>query len=213
MAGTMSEADLVADLKASLLDAASVFTTAADADFKRQLRAAAKAFGRKRSRTLVGGLTLTAEEPDYDVPDNFLAFKSHLWGVSPVARCQPWEKNWPGPLPDVRFVESESARKLRLDPAPTGQQIGVLGAEFRYYYFAGHVIAESASGTTILDGERDLLLLRAQAEAMREMAMRNIMKPVAMRDGLGILSQARNGTPAALYKAMLEEFDAREVTA
>ncbi len=208
MAGTMSEADLVADLKASLQDSASVFTAAADADFKRHLKTAAKAFGKKRSRTLVSSLTLTADQPAYAAPEGFLAFKSHLWGISPVAKCQPWEKNWPGRLPDVRYAETEDGASLYLDPAPTAFQISALGAEFRYYYFAGHVIGSEASGTSILDGERDVLLLRAQAEAMREMAMRNIMKPVQMREG--IASQARNGTPAALYKAMLDEFNAYE---
>jgi len=210
MPGTLSEADLVVDLKASLQDAALVFTAASDADFKRHLATAARAFGKKRSRTLLGTLALVAAQADYAAPASFLAFKSHLWGVTPIAKCQPWETNWPGRLPDARYVETAEGSMLTLEPAPTSFQISVIGNEFRYYYFAGHVIGQAASGTTILPGERGVLILRAQAEAMREMAMRNIAKPVQMREGM--MSQARNGTAAALYEKLIDEFNAAEVT-
>ena len=39
---------------------------------------------------------------------------------------------------------------------------------------------------------------------MRELAMRNVVTPQAMRDGYS--STPRNGTPAALYEALLAEF-------
>ena len=54
---------------------------------------------------------------------------------------------------------------------------------------------------------RSLLLLRAQAEACRELALRNVSKPVTMRDAVG--SQPRNGTPSALYQMLLTEFETR----
>lgn len=207
MPGTMIEADLVADLKVSLRDAAGVFTTASDGDFKRMLGVAALAFGRIRPRTLVGSLTLVADQPEYPVPIDFLAFKSSLWGIAPLARAQPWEKAWPGRLPVARYLETAAdTPKLYLDPPPSAAQISVLGADYRYYYYAKHKIDVSdAAKTTILPGERGRLILRAQAEAMRELAMRNIMKPVQMRDGVS--SVTRNGTPAALYAALLEEFE------
>lgn len=208
MAGTMTESDLVADFKVSLHDAASVFNTASDGDFKRLLALAALAFGRLRPRTLVGALTLVADQPDYAVPADFLGFKSALWGIAPIARAQPWEKAWPGRLPAARYVETAAdANKLYLDPPPTAAQIAVLGAEYRYYYYAKHKIdAADAAKTTILAGERGRLILRAQAEAMRELAMRNIMKPVQVRDGVS--SVTRNGTPAYLYEALMKEFEA-----
>jgi hypothetical protein len=207
MAGTMIEADLVADLKASINAAATVFVAASDGDFKRHLAVAALAFGRMRPRTLVGTLTLVADQPAYAVPSDFLAFKSSLWGIAPTARVQPWEKSWPGRLPVVRYVETAAdTNKLYLDPPPTAAQISVLGAEYRYYYYARHAIhASDTAKTTILPGERGRLILRAQAEAMRELAMRNLMKPVQMRDGVS--SVTRNGTPAYLYEALMKEFE------
>lgn len=208
MPGTMNEADLVSDLKASLQDAASVFAAANDEDFKRHLRVAALAFCGKRPRTLVGTLTLVADQAQYAAPDGFQAFKSHLWGIAPVARAKPWEKAWPGRLPDVRLVETASTpavvRKLQLDPAPISAQISALGAEFRFYYYAAHAIDADAAKTSILPGDRGLLMLRAQAEAMREMAMRNIQKPVIVREGLS--SVTRNGTPGFLYEKFMQEF-------
>lgn len=206
MAGTMSESDLVADFKASLNDAANVFTAASDADFKRHLAAAALAFCSKRPRTLVGTLTLIAEQAQYDAPAGLHAPKSHLWGIAPRMKAQPWEKTWTGRLPDLRVVEgaTPAARKLQLDPPPTAHQIAVLGAEFRFYYFATHTIAADAANTSIAAGDRGLLILRAQAEAMRELAQRNVQRPVVVRDGFG--SQTRNGTPGHLYEKFLEEF-------
>lgn len=201
----MSQADLVADLKASLNDAQSAFTAAADADFVRHIATAALAFGSIRPRTLVASLSLVADQAEYAAPTAFLAFKSSLWGIAPRARAQPWETAWPGRLPDVRYVEqSDGTKKLYLDPPPTSAQISALGADFRYYYFAAHVVDASAANTTILAGERGLLLLRAQAESCRELAIRGSKKPVQLRDGLTGMS--RNSTPAALYQALLQEF-------
>lgn len=206
MPGTMNEADLVADHKAALQDAKNVFTAAGDEDFKRHLRTAALDLGRRRTRTLVGTLALVADQAGYaPLPADFVAFKSHLWGIAPRPAPAPWEKGYPGRLPTCRVAEEGGVRKLFLDPAPTAAQISVLGAEFRYYYAAGHAIAADAEQTTVLAGDRQVLLLRAQAEAMREMAMRNIMKPVQLRDGVS--SMPKNGLPSYLYEKLMEEFE------
>lgn len=203
MAGTMSQADLVADFKASLQDLAEVFSAANDADFKRHLNLAAMDLGRFRGRTLLGSLTLVADKYDYPAPANFLKFKSSLWGVN--ART-PWDKTWPGRLPDVHFLYTASgAGELHFMPAPTSAQITALKADYKYYYFAGHVIAEAAGDTTVRTVDRGLLILRAQAEALRELALRNIKKPVALRDGIS--NAPRNSTPTALYEAFLKEFE------
>lgn len=206
MAGSMSMADLVTDLKGSLQDAATVFTAANDADFNRHLNVAASAFNRARPRTLLGSVALVADRATYAVPSDLHGFKSSLWGVNPVKSARPWEKAYPGKLPDVAVVEESGARKLCLSPPPSGTQINVLGATFKFYYYARHSIhATDGAQTTIQAGDRNLLILRAQAEAMRELAMRNIKKPAALRDGTGMVT--KNGTPAALYEKLLEEFE------
>jgi hypothetical protein len=202
MAGTMSKADLVADLKASLQDAANIFTAEADADFERHLLAAALDMARKRPRTLLGTLTLVAEQFNYAAPADFHAFKSYLWGLN---RAKPWEANYPGRLPDVRSAVNGSTRELHFLPAPTGAQIAALGSDFKYYYYAAHSIGATAAETTIQAADRGLLLLRAQAEAMKEMAMRNIGKPVSMRDGLN--NGPRNGTPSYLFETLMNQFE------
>ena len=205
MPGTMSEADLVVDLKASLNDAKTVFA-ADDSDFKRQLKTAALDLGRKRPRTLVGSFTLVADQAGYaPLPALFLAYKSHLWGIAPRAAPKPWESHYTGRLPDARVAEEGVVRKLTLDRPPTAAQISVLGEEFRYYYSAGHEVAAAAENTTVLAGDRALLILRTQAEAMRELAMRNVMKPIMVREGLS--SQPRNGTPSFLHQALMDEFE------
>jgi len=204
MPGTMAKADLVEDLKASLQDSAKVFTAANDADFKRHLDAAALDMGVKRPRTLMGTLTLVADQYNYAAPADLLSYKSDLWGI-PARRIQPWENNYPGRLPDVHVALNGTTRELHLLPAPDANQISVLGSAFRFYYFAAHTLGPLAADTTILPGDRGLLLLRAQAEAMKEMAMRNIVKPVQMRDGLS--NGPRNGTPSFLFETLMKLFE------
>lgn len=204
MAGTLSRADLVADLKASLQDAAKIFTAASDADFIRHLDVAALEMGRVRPRTLLGSVTLVADQFSYSAPADLLSYKSDLWGI-PAKRIPAWDKSYPGRLPDIRVAVNGALRELHFLPAPTAAQITVLGAAFKFYYFAAHAIGTAAADTTIQAGDRGLLLLRAQAESMKEMAMRNIGKPVSMRDGLS--QGTRNGTPQYLFEQLLKMFE------
>ena len=206
MAGTLSQADLVADLKASLNDAADVFVSAADADFKRHLEVAVLAMGAKRPRKLVGSLTVIADTSEYAAPADFECFGSLLWGIVPKPRGQPWERAWPGRLPQVEYVENPAGTfKLSLQPAPSAHQINALGADFRYYYHARHTVhATNGALTSIAPADRGLLILRAQAEAMRELAMRNSKKPAQLRDGYS--GAPRNATPGYLYEQLMDEF-------
>lgn len=200
MPGTLSRDDLVADLKDSLQDAANVFTAANDADFVRHLDAAALFMGRLRPRTMLGTLTLVADQFNYAAPADFLSYKSNLWNIG-ARSVHPWEKNYPGRLPDVVAAVNGSTRELHFLPAPTAQQISLLGSSFKFYYFAAHAIGDTAAATTLHAGDRSLLLLAAQAEAMKELSMRNLGKPVQMRDGL--TNGPRNGTPAHLFEVLL----------
>lgn len=204
MAGSMSQADLVADLKRSLHDAAGVLDAAADADFVRLLGLAATAMQDKRPRTLLGSVSLLAGQIAYPIasPD-FARYKTYTWGAPQLA---PWEPCYPGALPRVSAVQQGSGWALAFDPAPSAAHIAAYGATFSFWYFATHRIGVAAGDTTLQPADRPLLLLRAQAEAMREMSMRNIHKPVQVRDGL--TGTPRNSTPAALYQALLDEWKA-----
>lgn len=204
MAGTMSQADLVVDLKESLQDAAKLFVATNDADFIRHLTVAALDMARKRPRTLLGTFTLEADQDNYAAPADFVSFKSDLWGIG-ARKYQPWDANYPGRLPDVSVAGDVGAQVIYLSPAPTAFQIGVLGSAYKFYYYAAHSISATAASTTIKAADRGLLLLRAQAEAMKEMAMRNIGKPVSMRDGLS--QGPRNGTPSFLFETLMQQFE------
>lgn len=201
MAGTMSEADVITDLKRSVGDAASPFTDPNDGDWKRFLATALVAMQDKRPRTLLGSVQLVAEQLQYEVtaPD-FAQYKTHVWGARPV---RPWLPCYPGPLPRVKAVHDAAGWSIAFDPAPTSAHISAYGAEFKFWYFGSHVLGETP---TLAPQDRPLLLLRAQVEVMRELSMRNVNKPVALRDGYS--GQPRNSTPAALYDQLLREFAA-----
>jgi len=203
MSGSMSLADLVADLKVSLHDAANVFTAASDADFSRLLAVSAQDFGRHRPLLLSGSVTLIAGTASYDAPTDLAAFSRETWSVGRTP--QPWEATYPGALPRVSVIGKPGARKLAFSPAPTDLQLTVLGSAFGFIYLAIHVIDSDATKTTVPPEDRGLLILRAQAEAMREMAMRNTGKPVTRVES-GFSGIPRNGTPSHLFTVLMDEF-------
>ena len=96
-------------------------------------------------------------------------------------------------------------RLLRCHPAPSGKQLLVLGNACEIEYHADHVLTENECS---LDAEElDLLLLRAQAEAMRELSMKNATTAYQLREGIS--ATPKNGTPAYLYQELLAEFERR----
>ena len=206
MAGTMSEADVLQDLQASLGDAGrSAFQAAAEGDFRRFLAVALVAMQNKRPRTLLGQVSLVADEPRValTLPD-FAQYKTHVWGSRAP---RPWDNSYPGALPRIRAVNEGGAWALMFDPPPTARHLAVYGSTFRFWYFGTHSLGiDDGSESTLAPADRPLLLLRAQAEAMREMSVRNVNKPVSLRDGLS--GTPRNSNPAALFQVLLQEFEA-----
>lgn len=200
----MSLDSLVADLKASLFDAASVFTGEDDADFKRFLAQALPDLQWKRPLTKLGQVTLVAGTASYVLADaDFAALKMDLWrDVGKLPR--PWEPGYPGALPRITAQQGATGWELVFDAAPTAAMLAYLGSTCRYYYFAEHAIGLLAADTTVAEPDRGLLLLRAQAEAMLALAIRNAGKPVQLRDGLS--GTPRNSTPAALHQVLLQLF-------
>lgn len=207
MAGTMALADIAEDLKGSLHDAASVFDAEDNADFKRFLAQALPDVSVKRPRTRLGQVTLTAGEPRYALtayPD-FQSYKTHVWDRQSAA-CfpQPWEPGYPGATPRVCASRDGDDYWLEFSPAPSSAHLVALGSTFKFYYFAEHVLDEVAASTTLSMMDRGLLLMRAQAEAMRELTLHQANKPTALRDGLS--GTPRNSTPAALHEMLLRLF-------
>lgn len=200
-------ADLLPDYTASLNSARAVFgkdgTQEQSDNLTRHLRAAARALAlEKRPRTRQGTFTLTAGVADTtDVPSDLLLPKVGIWGIGNLG--EPWCLP-PGPLPILTLSETDAGRQLTLTPAPSAAQIATFGAQYRYYYFAAHQITDDAATSTLDERDRNLVILRAQVEAMRETALRNAHMPVTLRDGMG--SPGGNTTPSALYAALLAEY-------
>ena len=206
---SMSQAELVASLKSSLQDAAAFFTAASDADYKRHLDQAAQDFGRVQPRVLRAVVTLAAGQAVYTsadgAPQDMVRLNATTWGVDARRARQPWDDNWPGPLPRARVVRNGAAIELHLAPAPSAAQITALGSDYPLYYSAAHAVGADAASTTIHAQHRARLLLRAQAEAMKELAMRGVAKPVQLRDGLS--GAPRNAHPAALHEQLMAAFE------
>lgn len=206
MPGTMSQADLVADLKESLHDTADVFASTGDPAFIRFLNQALPAMQFKRPVTRLGQVTLVSDQASYSLaayPD-FATFKTHAWNTGRTVP-KPWEPGYPGAVPRVSAQRDLDAWYLVFDPAPNSVQIAAWGAAFKFWYFGAHAIGVTAPETTVALADRGLLLLRAQVEAMRELALHQANKPVSMRDGLS--GTPRNSTPAALHRELLNLFE------
>lgn len=199
-------ADLLPDYKASLNDAASAFTAAADADFKRHLVVAAAALSReKRPRTVAASFAVQADVAEYgDVPEDLIDTKVSLWNNG---HASPWNLP-PGPLPTLHVIGADENRRLLLMPAPSAQQVACFGATYRYYYLAEHAITDDAATSTLATRDKALLLLRASVEAMRELSLRAYKKPITLRagDGIGGGVASKNQTPPALFDLLMEEY-------
>lgn len=199
----MSLADLVVTHKAALMDAADVFASAGAEDLEQHLKTAADDFRRVKPNVQYGEITLVADQRAYALPADIGDYKYDTWGQR---RLQPWETGYSGRLPRTQLAVVAGVKKLVLDPAPTQANIDEAGSVLSYYHVVPHTIhATDGAQTTIPLALRGLLILRAQVEAMRQLAMRNSMKPVQMMEGFG--NTSRNGTASYLFEALSQEFE------
>lgn len=203
---SMSRTALVSDLKHMLGASADKFDQPGDGDFNRMLDIAALDFGRKRHRTLVGTLTLQAGINSYPAPADLLRSKHTTWGQQFRAERKPWNPEAPKQFPILSVVEQSDSRVMWLEPAPSALEISRYGAEYRYFYFAGHRIDEDETKTTLVAADRPLLLLRAMAQAMQQLAAGGVTKPVHLKAGM--TSVPKSSTPADYYKLLMEQFEA-----
>lgn len=207
--------DVVDDYQASLNDAAGVFgdnTTSPtlSSNLSRHLLTAARALSAdgKRPRVVTLSLAIVAGTSQYDgVPSDLIAPRATLWGMD---GRHAWDAP-SGPMPSVHVVgpyddtidQDSDGKVFLLSPPPTAPQICAYGSAFVFTYLAAHVLTVD-SGTLDFADEW-LLILRAQVEAMREMAFRNIHKPVSLRNASGG-GTSSNMQPSALYERLLEEY-------
>ncbi|OAM27801.1 hypothetical protein [Eikenella sp. NML01-A-086] len=189
-------------LTSSMLDSKRMFK---DEDYPRLLRTALAALNAVRPLHKVEVLKLVAWQTLYPCPEDLNSVFACWWGRSYKAHTAIWADNYPGRLPEWRVLPGAQGRLLQAQPAPSARQIQILGNRCELEYCADHVLTDTAC---TLDAELlDLLHLRAQAEAMRDLAMRNATTSYQLREGIG--SVPRNGTPAYLYQELLAEFERR----
>lgn len=204
----MSRQSLVDDFKASLHDAAQFFNASADADFLRLLDTAAAEYSRDHLRLRRDHLTLTVADIDYPAPADIIRVHRCDWGRQNNRAAKYWDSNFIRDLPTLRVINDVTdGKKLELSRNITAAELASIGADCVYYYEAAHLIAADAADTTIEPHDRGLLILRAQAEACAELAMRSVGKPVQLRDGIS--GTPRNGTPAALAEFLLKQYTDR----
>lgn len=190
-------------LTASLLDSASQFKPE---DLQRHVNVAFAELCRFSPRVVFAELELVAGQGQYPCPAALSGVLSHDWGRDAKASLQPWSDGWPGELPVMQVgFDGDGARVLQLRPTPSSRQIGLLGSRMPYRYSSRHILTDSAS--SLSDEDAQLLILRAQAEAMRELAMHHASKPFQLRDGIS--STPRNGMPGYLYSVLMAEFEQR----
>jgi hypothetical protein len=191
----------------SLQDSVSVFSSDEYSDLDRHIDHALADYSRYRPYKIIESITLVSGTAVYAAPAGFVSLIESLYGKSEIQTRKPWDDNYPKYLPAVKVVRDDSDKSvdLVLSPAPDAHLFLCLGADYQFICKKLHVLDNRASLTTIPVEDRELLLLRCQAEAMKEMAMRNSHKPVTIRDGVS--GTPRNSTPAALYDQLIKEFE------
>lgn len=202
--GAMDQTSIVADLKKMLNDSASKFATD-DTDFIRQIDFALGDISRARPHRLLGSITLTADVGEYAAPVNFIKMEMPIWGNAERRTRRQYDSNYPGPAPSVTVFGSGTNKSISLLPAPTAAQIVNIGSEYKFYYQAKHIVDTDAANTTVDEADRDLLLIRATAQAMQELAARGVSQPIKL-GGSGVGAMPKNGTPAALAEGLINLF-------
>lgn len=204
---TLARADLVKSLRARLGDAAARFTDPDHGDLAAIIDRALLDFSRKRPRILRGSITLSADVGVYtSLPAGLVRVTRVLWGEDERRRYRQWDRLYPGAAPRVAVYEGEAgARSLHISPAPTAAQITQLGTSFAFHYQGLHQVGDLAADTTVQPQDRELLLTRALACALSDLAASGSVKPVSLGPGVGAMP--KNGSAAALADAALNLFE------
>lgn len=193
----MKMSDLVASLSLALKDTKELF----EGQLEDIIGIALRDFSRYSPLTLTGSIDLVADVDVYEAPDNLIDVKVHSWGRA-QRRLPFWDPQHPRTLPRLSAFDAGDAMQLRLSSPPSAGMIGQLGAKMPYFYYAEREI--DGDQVPVRGRDADILLVRAQAEVMRQLANHHVNRPVATRDVVG--SQPRNGTPAALCELYLRHF-------
>lgn len=202
-----TQAELIAEHKARLGAAATKFDAPDDADFARHLYAAAMALNTSRPRLLSGEITGVAYQANYVGPAGLVRVHRLLWGSYRAHR--QWEPGYVGVPPRVLASWDGTQPVLVFTPPPTAAQLTNWGATIDFIYVAAHQL--DATTNTINPLDNNLLLLRAAAEAMGELANAGVVSPVQLHRGMVAIPS--NSTPQAVYAQLMAEYEKQAAAA
>src|SRR3546814_19366321 len=112
-----------------------------------------------------------------DVCSSDLGFIASDW-VTRNAGRNPWDPCFVSVVPQPALVRTAAGTLWRFSPLPDCATVIRLGADFPYTYRAAHKLTETEADATFPADQLPLVILRAQAAAMRELAIRHAHKPV-----------------------------------
>lgn len=197
----MNRPDLLKAYSDSLLDSQRAFK--AD-DFGRHMDTALRELAQFYPRRMLAELNAMPMQREYECPADLIEVLATHYGRAEKAQRQPWDAGYPTQrLPEVTVqYRADGSRYLQVFPAPNYQLMAQIGAVVGYEYSAAHIVTEEVCTLTEVDVQ--LAILRAQAEAMRELAMRNSTQPTQIKDSL--TNTPANGAPSYLYTLLMNEF-------
>lgn len=188
----MALSEFVTSLKSALRDLATRFTD--PDDFERLIAAAVREYSRYRPAIVRDSVTLVAGTDSYAVT-GLRSILHSPWGRT---RGKPWEDS-PGTPPNY-YVESG---QIVFETAPSGSDIGLWGAIFKFTGRGAHTVDETNS--TISEEDEDLILLRARAEALAELADDQAGKAGGHKSASGY-GTSRDATLAGRANRLLEDW-------
>ena len=197
----MNRPDLLKAYSDSLLDSQRAFK--AD-DFGRHMDTALRELAQFYPRRMLAELNAMPMQREYECPADLIEVLATHYGRAEKAQRQPWDAGYPTQrLPEVTVqYRADGSRYLQVFPAPSYQLLAQIGTVVGYEYSAAHIVTEEVCTLTEVDVQ--LAILRAQAEAMRELAMRNSTQPTQIKDSL--TNTPANGAPSYLYTLLMNEF-------
>ena len=197
----MNRPNLLKAYSESLLDSQRAFKAE---DFERHMDTALRDLTQFRPHRVLAELNVLPMQREYECPADLIEVLATHYGRAEKAQRQPWDAGYPTQrLPEVTVqYRADGSRYLQVFPAPSYQLLAQIGTVVGYEYSAAHIVTEEVCTLTEVDVQ--LAILRAQAEAMRELAMRNSTQPTQIKDSL--TNTPANGAPSYLYTLLMNEF-------
>jgi len=197
-------------LENSLLEAVKIFGDNAAAwnpHLDRHLNAAVADFDRVAPLLEGAQIQLVADAANYAADARAIRFHGSEI-LDKQQHVDPWD-DFRVPEVPVPFLGRISGVKTWVfRPVPTAFILDRIGSIYPFTYFAAHVLDDAVAANTTFDARHlPLLVLRAQVESLRDLAVRNAHKPVALRDPN--YSQIKNGTPAALAEQFMRLWESQ----